>query len=109
MIILNKVADLLTVYALGILCALFCLASGILILVTKNTNLISKKGVYSNSKEFCLLYGLIEVIGSAIVLVLMILSIFFQELTMMFFMIVGIIAIATFVSLFLVTKNYKKK
>ena len=107
--ILVKVADLLSIYALGILCAVFCLASGILLLVTKNTNLISKKGVYNNPNEFCLLYGLIEAIGSLIILVLMVVSIFIQELYMTFFIIVGIIAIGMFISLFLVNKNYKRK
>ena len=107
--ILLKAYDLITIYALGITCALFYLAAGILVLVKQNTKLISKKHTYFEEKTFCLVYGLVEVVGSSIVLALLVLGIIFQDLYVLFFILVSIIVTSMIIMLFMINNKFRRK
>ena len=107
--ILLKAYDLITIYALGILCAAFYLAAGIMVVVKRNTQLISKKNSYSEPETFCLIYGLVEVVGSTLSLVLLLLGMFFQELYILFFVLVAIVVVKMIIILFMINNQFRKR
>lgn len=107
--ILVSAPEMISVYALGILCALVFVASGVMTIVTKNTKLISKKNLYNNENEFCLFYGLVELVGSALVLIFLILSLVIKSQQTLFFVLTAIDAIAMGILMFVLDIKYKKK
>jgi len=107
--ILVSAPEMISVYALGILCALFFIASGIMTVVTRNTKLISKKSQYNDEIKFCLFYGLVELIGSSLVLIFLILSLIITSQQTLFFVLTAIDAITMVILMFLLDIKFKKK
>ena len=105
--ILVKAYDLIFIYAVGILCAAFYIAGGIMTLVKKNTQLISKKNKYNEPDLFCTIYGLIEIIGASIALVFLVLGVLFQEQYVLFFVLCAIDVVTMIIILFMVNTKFK--
>ena len=97
--ILVSAPEMISVYALGILCALVFVASGVM----------TKKNLYNNENEFCLFYGLVELVGSALVLIFLILSLVIKSQQTLFFVLTAIDAIAMGILMFVLDIKYKKK
>ena len=100
--------DLLVIVAIGILCAITFLVSGIMLLVTKNTNLVSKKIKYNESNKFCLEYGLAQTICSAIMLVALVLVIVIPSLYLTFVMIAGVVLVTMLLLQYVLSNRYRK-
>ena len=106
--ILVEAYDLIFIYAVGILCAFVYLCAGIMILVKKNTLLISKKNQYNEPNLFCKIYGLIELIGASIALVFLVLGVLIQKLYILFFILTAIDVMTMIVILFMVNNKFRK-
>lgn len=106
--ILVEAYDLVFIYAVGILCALVYMSAGIMILVKKNTLLISKKRQYDDPNLFCTIYGLVELIGAAIALLFLVLGVFFQEKHVLFFILTAIDVITMIIVLFMINNKFRK-
>lgn len=99
--------DVLAVYALGSLCVLFFLITGIVLVVTKNTNLINKKTVYRDVNKFTTLYGIIYISFSVMMAVSMTLGMVIVDLLLVFLLItVGLAAVMLTIQ-FVLHKKYK--
>lgn len=106
--ILVEAYDLIFIYAIGILCAVVYMSAGTIILIKKNTLLISKKNQYNEPKLFCTIYGLIELIGAFIALLFLVLGILFQEKYVLFFILTAIDVMTMVVVLFMVNNKFRK-
>lgn len=107
--ILNELlaGDIITIYALGSLCILFFLITGIMVAVTKNTNMISKKTVYKNEKQFALLYGWVYIGFSVFMIVTLVLGVMFLERAILFLLLTGMLAIIMVIVQFLLHTKFK--
>ena len=106
--ILVEAYDLIFIYAVGILCEAVYMSAGIMLMVKKNTLLISKKYQYNEPKLFCKIYGLVELIGAAIALVFLILGVLFQENYILFFILTAIDVVTMIVVLFMINTKFRK-
>ena len=106
--ILVQAYDLIFIYAVGILCAAVYMAAGIMILVKKNTLLISKKYQFNDPNLFCKIYGLIELIGAGLALVFLVLGVFFQNMYVLFFILTAIDVMTMIVILFMINNKFRK-
>ena len=72
MLVLDKInnTDIYTVYVLILLCAVFFLAAGIMLMVKKDTQLINKGHKFHNPEAFAMAYGLVEVVVAGIMILL---------------------------------------
>ena len=100
--------DLLVIVAIGILCAITFLISGIMLLVTKNTNLISKKLQFNDTNKFCFEYGLTQVVCSLLTLVALILVIVYTKLYLTFVMIAGVSILTILILQYVISNKYRK-
>lgn len=109
--ILEQMADhdFITVLVMGFLCVAFFLVNGILILTTKNTNLIAKDRKFHNPDVACKIYGWVTVTFAVLVIGELIVSIFFRENEIANFLIVGITAATLLVIQFLLINKYSVK
>ena len=111
MMILDQVTntDIYTVYVLIIITSLFFLLAGIMLLVKKDTKLISKIHEFHNPEGFAKAYGLVEVVASSAMIGLTIygfidLSRAWTIIIACLFLVVTILLVQVFLQ-----KKYKKK
>ena len=78
-------ADFISLYGLGFLSTLFFLISGIMMVVTKNPNLISKNENYKNEKTFVSLTGWINIVFSSIMTAILVIAIINPKLNLTLF------------------------
>ena len=109
--ILEKMADydFVTLLVLAFLCVGFFLVNGIMILVTKNTNLIAKDRKFSTPESFSKLYGWVTIVFSVLIIGLSVASIFLRDYEISIFLIMGIIAATLIVIQFLLINKYSVK
>ena len=103
------VADFISLYGLGFLCTVFFLVSGILMIVTKNVNLISKNTKYKEEKYFVLLNGWINIVFSGLMAIILVIAIIKKELTLTMFLLLGIVVITMLLIQFMLQKKFKEK
>lgn len=99
--------DVFTVYTLGSLLILFLLITGIMIVVTKNTNLISKKTIYKNPSKFATIYGWIYIIFSILMVTTLALGMILVNYILLFILLTGAVALIMVGIQFFLSKKYK--
>lgn len=102
-----KAYELVYIYALGIFCALIYIFAGVMVLVKKNTLLISKKNKYNEPKMFCTIYGIVEIVGASLALVFLVLGIFLKDLYILFFILTAIVVVTMVLILFMVNTKFR--
>ena len=86
-------ADFITLFGLGFVCVAIFLVTGIMLLVTKNPNLISKNHKFRETKLLTTLYGWIYVISSVVTGALLAVAYFMKDLHLTLFYIIVIIVL----------------
>jgi hypothetical protein len=106
--ILEKMADydFVTLLVLVFLCVVFFLINGIMILVSKNTNIIAKDRKFNNPEGFSKIYGWTTIVFSALMIAQAVISIFMREYEIAIFLIMGITAATLIVIQFLLINKY---
>ena len=100
--------DLIVIVSMGLLCAVVFIVNGIMLLVSKNTNLISKKIKFNDENKFCIEYGLSQVVCSSIMLIALILVIVYTKLYLTFVMIAGVSLLTMLLLQFVLSNRYRK-
>ena len=101
-------ADFISLYGLGFLCTLFFLISGLMMVITKNPNLISKKEQYKNEELLVLLYGWINIVFSLIMIAILVIAFIKTELNLTLFLLLGITVITALLMQFMLQLKFKK-
>lgn len=106
--ILDKMADydFVTLLVLAFLCVSFFLINGIMIIASKNTNLIAKDRKFNNPEGFSKIYGWTTVAFSILIIAQAIVAIFMREYEIAIFLIMGITAATLIVIQFLLINKY---
>ena len=102
-------SDYIALLVMGIICAVVFMACGIMLVVTKNTNLISKDGNYKSEKLFALIYGWIYIVSAALIIGISVLSFILTSKQLLLFLIMGIVVITTLLIQFMLNKKFKIK
>ena len=100
-------ADFITLFGLGFLCALFFLISGVMLVITKNVNLISKKTVYREEKLFTTIYGCVDIIFSTLMIVILVIGVINQQLYLWLFLLLGIVVITMLLIHYMLQRKFK--
>ena len=101
--------DFITVLVIGFLCVAFFLTNGVMILVSKNTNLIAKDRKFNSPEIFSKIYGWVTIIFSILLIIQLVLSIFLRDIEIAMFLILGITAATLIVIQFLLINKYSVK
>ena len=101
--------EVVSLLALGFICAVIFLISGISILVTKNTSLISKDTKYKEEALFTKIYGWVTIIFSSLMLVIMAIVCFKNDLKLKMFLLLGITVIAMLLIQLMLQNRFKIK
>ena len=102
-------ADFITLYGLGFVCVLLFLIIGIMLLVTKNKNMINKNNEFKDEKKFVTLYGLVYIGFSLVMTVFLVIAMVNITLTLTMFLILGILALLMFLVHFLLQTKFRIK
>ena len=100
-------ADFISLFGLGFLCTLFFLISGIIMVVTKNPNLISKTVKFNNEKLLVSIYGWLNIVSSLIMAVLLTVALIKTDLNLTLFLITGIVAVTFLIIQFMLQNKFK--
>ena len=100
-------ADFISLYGLGFLSTLFFLISGIMMVVTKNPNLISKNENYKNEKTFVSLTGWINIVFSSIMTIILVIAIINPKLNLTLFLVLGILAVTLLIIQFMLQTKFR--
>ena len=101
--------EVISILSLGVICAAVFLISGIVILVTKNTALISKDTKYKEPNLFTKIYGLVTIVFSSLMIAIMILTVFLSGYELMMVMLLGVVAITMILIQVLLQKKFREK
>lgn len=101
--------DYYSLLILGFICSIAFLVSGIIILVTKNTLMISKDVKFKEEVLFTKIYGLVSIIFSSIMIGILIITIVNNELQLMMFLLLGIVAITMLLIQMMLQKKFRVK
>ena len=101
--------EFVSLLALGFICAVIFLINGIIVLVTKNTSLISKDTQYKNPELFAKIYGWVTVSFSSLMLVIMAIVCFKNNLKLTMFLILGITVITMLLIQIMLQKKFRVK
>lgn len=109
--LLNQLSntDIYVWFSMVILCAVFFLANGIMIMVTKNIKLVSKKNNIKDIKEFSIRYGLVEVLFSSTMIIVSVIGMIFKNNYWSLFVIDMLALLIMMIVTFLIQKNYSTK
>ena len=103
------VPDFIALYGLGFLCAVFFLVNGIMLVITKNVNLISKNTKYKEEKYFASLNGWINIVFSTLMAVILLIAIINKDLTLTMFLLLGITVITMLLIQNMLQIKFKEK
>jgi hypothetical protein len=103
------VADFIALYGLGFLCTVFFLVNGIMLVVTKNINLISKNKKYKEERYFVLLNGWISIVFSTLMAVILVIAMAKKDLTLTMFLLLGIVVITMLLIQFMLERKFREK
>ena len=104
-----EVADFISLYGLGFLCTVFFLINGIMLVVTKNVNLISKNTKYKEEQYFVLLNGWINIVFSCLMAIVLVIALVKKDLTLTMFLLLGIIVITMLLIQHMLQRKFKVK
>ena len=104
-----KSIDYISLIVLGIICSLAFLISGIIILVTKNTQMIAKDVKFKEEALFTKIYGLVSIIFSLIMIAILIIIAVNNELQLLMFLILGITVITMLLIQMMLQKKFRVK
>lgn len=102
-------ADFITLFGLAFVCVLIFYILGIMLIVTKNKNMINKKNEYRDEKKFVVLYGIIYLIFALAMTVILIITMINLALTLTMFLILGILTVGMFLTHFLLQTKFRIK
>ena len=105
---LNK-TDLFVCYGLVILCGLFYLIAGLMLVIKKDTKLINKIDQYHNPEAFCKVYGLVEIVVSTIIIGLAIYGFFNIDHCWVILISSLLLVVTMLLTQVFLQKKYKKK
>ena len=103
------VADFIALYGLGFLCTVFFLVNGIMLVATKNINLISKSNKYKEEKFYVLLNGWINIVFSSLMAVILVMAMIKKDLTLTMFLLLGIVVITMLLIQHMLQRKFKIK
>ena len=103
---LNSV-DFYSLIVMGIICSLAFLVSGIFILVTKNTKIISKDARFKEEKLFTKIYGLVSIVFSSLMIIILIIIAIKSEFQLTLFLLLGIVVITMLLIQMMLQKKFK--
>ena len=103
------VADFIALYGLGFLCTVFFLVNGIMLVATKNINLISKSNKYKEEKFYVLLNGWINIVFSSLMAVILVIAMIKKDLTLTMFLLLGIVVITMLLIQFMLERKFREK
>ena len=110
MILINlEVADFIALYGLGFLCTVFFLINGIMLVVTKNVNLISKNTKYKEEEYFVVINGWINIVFSSLMAVILVIALIEKDLTLTMFLLLGIVVITMLLIQHMLQRKFKIK
>lgn len=98
--------DIIIWFVMLIICAVFFLAMGIMLLITKKTTLISKKARFKEGDKLCNIYGAIEVIVATLLIIISIIGLIFTKIYLPLFIAALLLLLGLLLALALVQKNY---
>ena len=101
--------EVISILSLGVICAVIFLISGIVILITKNTALISKDTKYKEPNLFTKIYGWVTIVFSSLMIAIMILTVFLSGYELMMVMLLGVVAITMILIQVLLQKKFRVK
>ena len=104
-----NVADFVALYGLGFLCTVFFLVNGIMLLVTKNVNLIAKNRQYKEEKYFVLLNGWINIVFSSLMAIILVIAMIRKDLNLTLFLLLGIVVITMLIIQFMLERKFREK
>lgn len=104
-----SVADFITLFGLGLVCSLIFLINGIMLLVTKNTNLISKDAKFKEEELFAKIYGIVTIVFSSLMILILIIAFIKKELQLTMFLLLGIVVITMLLLQIMLQKKFKIK
>ena len=102
-------SDLFMCYGLIILCGVFYLSAGLMLLIKKDTKLINKVDQFHNPQDFCKAYGLVEIVVSTIIISLAIYGFFAIEHCWIILISSLLLVITMLLTQAFLQKKYKKK
>lgn len=102
-------ADFITLFGLGFVCILLFYLLGIMLLVTKNKNMINKKNEYRDERKFVTYYGLIYIGFATLMAAVLTVAVINLTLTLTMFLILGILTVAMFLVHFLLQTKFRIK
>ena len=102
-------ADFITLFGLGFVCILIFLITGIMLVVTKNPNLISKNQKFKNPELLTKLYGWIYIIFSVITGVLLAVAYYLKDLHLTLFYIIVIVVLTMLLIQHFLQRKFKVK
>ena len=100
-------ADFISLYGLGFLCTLFFLIGGIMMVVTKNPNLISKKEKFKNEETFVSITGWVNIVFSSIMTVILVIAMIEPKLNLTLFLVLGILAVTLLIIQFMLQTKFR--
>ena len=103
------VADFIALYGLGFLCTVFFLINGIMLVVTKNVNLISKNTKYKQEEYFVVINGWINIAFSSLMAVILVIAMIKKDLTLTLFLLLGIVVITMLLIQHMLQRKFKEK
>ena len=110
MVLINlEVADFISLYGLGFLCMVFFLVNGIMLVVTKNVNLISKNTKYREEEYFVVLNGWINIVFSSLMGIILVIAMVKKDLTLTMFLLLGIVVITMLLIQHMLQRKFKEK
>ena len=101
--------EVISILSLGVICAVIFLISGIVILITKNTALISKDTKYKEPNLFTKIYGWVTIVFSSLMIAIMILTVFLSGYELMMVMLLGVVVITMILIQVLLQKKFRVK
>lgn len=101
--------DLIVCYVLVILCGIFYLLGGIMLLVKRDQRLISKKVLYRDPENFCVIYGILEIVIASIIMIISIVGLLLGKKYWQLLICAMIFVIVLLIIQYVLQKKYRLK
>ena len=102
-------ADFITLFGLGFMLALIFLIVGIMLVITKNTNLISKTKKFKKTEFFAKLTGWIYIVFSLLIGVILLIAFINKDLHLTLFLLLAITVLTMLLLQQFLQKKFKEK
>lgn len=102
-------ADFITLFGLGFLLTVVFLIIGIMLVVTKNTNLLSKTKTFKNPKLFTTLSGWIYIVFSILIGIVLAIAYINKDLHLTMFLLLAILVLTMLLTELFLQKKFEIK